>query len=124
MKALKHFICLVFCLFAFMASGQETKTPEERATIMTAWMKENLKLSAVQEKPISDLNFKYAKLNEELKAGSASRMQKFKALKSNNDAKETELKKILTAEQYDIYKNKKEELEEKLKEKAKERRKS
>src|SRR4051812_18005713 len=99
---------------------QKQFTPEERAEKITEWMKTNLNLTEAQIQPVTDINLKYAKKNEELKASTADRKVKFKQLKSNEKAREDELKKVLTKEQIKIYQAKKNELKKMIEEKSKE----
>ncbi|HEX5168038.1 MAG TPA: hypothetical protein VFW11_02610 [Cyclobacteriaceae bacterium] len=123
MKSIFFFltICTVFINQSY-AQEKTQKTPEQRAVALTEWMKTNLQLMPDQEGTIQSINLKYANLNEGLRTSSKSRMQKFKALKSNDQAKDDELKVVLTDEQFKIYESRKEELKEKFKEEARERR--
>lgn len=104
------------------AQERTPKTPDERAAALTGWMKDNLQLTPEQEEPIQSVNLKYANLNEELRSNSLSRLQKAKKLKANDQAKDKELKAILTDEQYTLYQSKKDEIRQKFKEEAQERR--
>lgn len=106
------------------ASAQEKtpKTPEERATAITDWMKTNLSLTEEQVPKVQDINIKYANKNEATKNGGESRMQKLKAVKADEKAKDRELSSVLNADQFKTYQAKKEELKQKFKEEAKKRR--
>ena len=77
-------------------------TPEERAKRLTEMMKENLKLTTVQEPKVSAINLKYGKKNEEVKKISDTTLQR-KTLKENNKLKDAELKGVLTPEQFTAY---------------------
>jgi hypothetical protein len=96
---------------------------DERAAKLTEWMKENLQLTADQEPKVQEINLRYANKTEELRNSPDSRSQKFKKVKSYNDAKDDELKKLLTEQQFQTYQAKKEEVKEEFKAKAKEKRK-
>jgi Spy/CpxP family protein refolding chaperone len=77
-------------------------TPEERAKRLTEMMKEKLKLTPAQEPKVSAINLKYAKKNEEIKKISDTATQR-KTLRDNNKLKDTELKGVLTPEQFASY---------------------
>lgn len=119
-------LLVVLCL-SFASNAQEaereTMSPEERASKLTTWMKNNLQLTDEQEKSVQEINLKYAGKTEELRNSSESKGQKFKKLKSYNDDKDKELKGLLTAEQFKTYQAKKEEVKEEFKAKASEKRK-
>lgn len=98
---------LVMCLSTGIATAQYKQgfksTPVERAQKNTAWMKVELELSDDQEKLAHAINLKYAKLNQALADEPGSRYTKQKKLKSNMEAKDSEMKQILSAVQYDRY---------------------
>jgi hypothetical protein len=100
---------------------KEPMPPAERAAKITEWMKKNLELTADQETQAQEINLKYANKTEELRNSSGTRMQKIKKLKGYNESKDEELKKVFTAEQFNTYLVKKEEVREEFKAKAKER---
>ena len=68
-----------------------------------------------------DINLKYATIVDEVKSSTDDRKKKMKTLKSNEAAKDAELKSIFTDSQYQTYLSKKEEMKKKLKEKRKEK---
>ncbi|ESU19807.1 hypothetical protein FEDK69T_30630 [Flavobacterium enshiense DK69] len=105
-------------------NAKAQSTPEQRAEKLTTWMKDNLNLTAEQIPLVQELNLKYARLNEELKNMSGPRNEKMKKIKSNETAKEEELKKILTPEQFQTYTTKKREVKEEVKTRYKEKNKS
>jgi hypothetical protein len=108
-----------------MAQEQEKDPmpPAERAAKLTEWMKTNLQLTNEQEKPVHEINLKYADKTEELRISNEPRAQKFKKLKGYNDDKDKELKVLLTADQFKTYQAKKAEVKEEFKAKAKEKKK-
>jgi len=117
----KSTLCIILLLLPGSNAHSQDKTPEQRATAITEWMKTNLQLTPEQEGPVQTVNLKYANLNEGLKTSSKARMAKAKELKSNNESKKKELKKILTPEQFKMYEAKEAELREKFKEEAQKR---
>ncbi len=111
-----------FLIIGLPLHAQESKsTSEEWAKTLTDKMKEKLSLDSQQYPKVYDINLKYIKKNMELQNSSARRMEKFKTLKANMEAKDKELKNILTADQYKVYETMKEQLKEELKEKYKNR---
>lgn len=86
-------------------------TPQQRAERLTKMMTRQLNLNAEQVEPVKAINLKYAELNEKSKGNR-------KEMKANVEAKNKELKAVLTPEQYDNYLK----LEERIKEKIRERR--
>jgi len=116
-------IFFLLSLLSLSSFAQETKTPVERAEKITGWMKRNLSLTEDQVASVQEINLRYARKNEELRDDSSSRLQKAKKLKSNDEAKDKELKTLLSDEQFKTYQLKKDEIREELKEQAKENKK-
>jgi hypothetical protein len=112
---------LLLMVFISIVHAQQAgqATPEQIATKTTEWMKTNLNLNEDQTAQVHDVNLKYATRNMDLKKSSMGRRQKLQTLKANEDAKDKELKRIFTADQYKIWEVKKEEIKELIKEKAK-----
>jgi len=96
-------------------------TPEERANKLTDWMKKNLQLNDKQVSQVQAINLKYAHQNESLKGGTDTKQKKMKTMKSNEQARDTELKGVLTADQYKKWQAKKQETKEEMKEHMKEK---
>lgn len=107
------FLVIICCSSAFAQAATES-TPEERAQRWDTWMKEQLTLSAEQEVKAHDINLKYAKQNEGLKAKEGSRKSKFQELKKTNIDKDAELKEILTEDQFKIYQEKKKDFQKQM----------
>jgi hypothetical protein len=118
MKAfLKTGIFLVFVsLFTLNVSAQETHNhkrmgAEERLAKQTEWMTQTLDLDSAKQVKVKELNLKYAKQlrdlrkadkgNDEVKVDKEEIRAQMKALE---EAKEAELKEILTPEQWEKYK--------------------
>lgn len=123
-KNRRVFISLIVSLSLFVNSySQEKEIPPaaDRAAKLTEWMKTNLQLTAEQVAPVQEINLKYANKMDDLRKRSQGRRAKMQTLKSDNKAKDAELKKILTADQFKTYLAKKEEIKKKFKEEMKER---
>jgi hypothetical protein len=75
------FALLALVLFTLQAKAQftddPTKTPQERAQILTSWMQDNLKLTDAQLKGITSINMKAATDMEAAKKEHAGNMQAF-----------------------------------------------
>ena len=120
MKFLR-FVFIILLSFATAAHAQEIHrvgTAEERAAKMTEWMKETLHLTQDQIGPVSEINRKYAQMQDDLTYAGGSRSDKMHQAKANDRAKESELQKIFTEDQFTAYKKKKAALREQLKEQS------
>jgi Spy/CpxP family protein refolding chaperone len=111
---------LLVCMFT-LAKAQEAQMPsaEARASKMTEWMKSNLNLTADQVGKVQDLNMKYAVKMDSLKNSNMDKQNRFDVMKSEGEAKDAEMKSILTADQYKTYQEKKQEMKSKYKDKDK-----
>jgi hypothetical protein len=122
-RMLKHlgFSALLIGMFS-LVNAQEGQKPsaEARASKMTEWMKTNLNLTADQLGKVKELNLKYAVKMDSLKNSSLEKEDKYAVMKSDNSARDSELKGILTDEQYKTYQEKKKEMKDKYKENTKE----
>ena len=114
-------ITLSFAVNVIFGQKKTSSTPEERATKLTEWMKTNLELNGDQATQVQTINLKYANKNQELQTQSLSRKQKMQILKDNDKAKDAELKKVLTVDQYNSYQAKKEEIRKQMKERMREK---
>jgi hypothetical protein len=96
--------------------------PELKATRLTDWMRFNLGLSEDQMQMVQAINLKYANKVEDVKNGELTKRQKIIALRADGQAMDRELKTIFSAQQFQIYLSKKEEIQKQLKEKVKSKR--
>ena len=110
---------LVFLPTIATAQMEELKssTPEERATLQTQWMKTALSLDAKAGTAVADINLKYARENQSLMDSNSPKLGKLITFHRNSEAKDAQLKTILTPQQYTLYEQKKSEMEEKMKQK-------
>lgn len=115
------FVALLLLSTSSFAQRPELGTPEERATRMTARMKEKLNLSADQETPVAAINLKYAKQNQALIETSGRNLRTARQVQAVMKKKDEELKKILNADQYQQYQAIKEEMRAELKERRKQK---
>ncbi|MDH7463093.1 hypothetical protein QEG73_17485 [Chitinophagaceae bacterium 26-R-25] len=122
---MKKIIChlLMFSVFVFASRTvlAQMPTASERATKTTNWMKSNLKLTDDQVSKVQDINLKYANKMDELKNSTDTKKQKMATMKSDESAKDAELKTVLNDSQYQSWLQKKEEMKKEMKEKMKEK---
>ena len=119
------FSAVLFAIFVLPASAQLDKlmntTPQQRADAQTAFMQSKLALTADQAPQIAALNLKYAQKMEPIIKGSSGSLMKMHQMSGVNNEKETELKQILSADQFQKYLASKEEMREKVVEKIEEK---
>jgi hypothetical protein len=85
-------------------------TPEQRASLQTAYMKEHLPLSGELLERVTALNLKAAKGVQPILDGHDGTFGKIEALRAAEKKKEAELEKLLPAEMYARYLDSKSEL--------------
>lgn len=85
------------------AAAIKKSTPQQRADWQNNMMKKDLKLTDVQYQQVSKLNLVYAKKMQPLFTSDDSRLSKGMKARSIMQEKDTKLKAILTAGQYDAY---------------------
>jgi len=115
---------LLTMFFGAQAQQQPSGDAEVWANKLTDWMKKNLTLSDAQVPQVQEINLKYANKLYALKRNTIPRRQKLEMLKDNDIAKDEEMKKVLTADQFKTYQAKKEEIKKQLKHKMKEKKKT
>ena len=119
---------ILFAAFSFSFSttirAQETQSfsAEKYAAKLNDWMKTNLQLTTEQIPKVEEINLKYAKRLEALKAKTIPRRQKLDILKADDKDKEKELKSIFTVDQFKTYQAKKSEIKKQMKENIKKKR--
>lgn len=116
-------VCMSFIAIGVQAQEEERTplTPEERATKWTEWMKTELSITAEQEPKVHEINLKYAQQTESIRTQGGSRRSKFKDVKSIDDAKDEELKAVLSPEQFEQYRARKQDMRKKVVKAARER---
>jgi len=92
-------------------------TPEQRAKLQTDLMKSKLALTPEQTATIGAMNEKYAQRMEPIIKGSEGPFTKMRQMKQVSEAKEAELKTILSPDQFQKYLAEKEEMREQFEEK-------
>lgn len=123
MKALKilalFFVLLFSTTQASFAQSKgknlSTEQKEELAANMEAYFTD-LNLSEAQKTEFKEISEKYASQMKAVKESDAHKFQKFKKVKSIRKNKNAEMKKLLSDDQYKVYLEKQEEMQEKMKE--------
>jgi hypothetical protein len=93
--------------------------PDTRARVESQYMEKELALDSSTAASVHEINLKYANANQEIMTSDKKHAEKLKEVKKNSHAKDQELKKVLTADQYKKYTEKKMEMMEMVKEKVK-----
>jgi hypothetical protein len=97
--------------------GLKNTTPEERAEKLTSMMESELSLDQKTTSAVSGINLKYAKENQTLMKSSGTQFGKIMTFRKNEEAKDAELKGVLTRDQYSQYEQKKSAMNETMKQK-------
>jgi hypothetical protein len=97
-------------------------TPKERAAMQTTMMKSKLGLTDAQTPKIAAINRKYADRMEPVIKGSQGPLMRMRAAKEIESQKETELKAVLTPDQFQKFLADKQEMREKMSERIMEQR--
>jgi hypothetical protein len=118
-------LMLVMLLVPALAMAQmddlKNTTPEERAAALTKMMQGSLSLDEKTTDAVSAINLKYAKETQALMDSSGPKLAKLMTFRQNSEAKEAELKGVLTPEQFSLYEQKKDEMQATMKQKMKEK---
>lgn len=107
---------------AFSQSTRPHKTPEERAKAQTEWMTSELKLTEEQVPKVDQINLKYAQKMEPVLNGTGRKLSKLQQMKAISNEKEVELKKVFTKEQFQLFEQRKEEMQKLAREQFKQQR--
>jgi hypothetical protein len=116
----KMFMLLCLLLTTAVAGFTQSKLTEEQKKEFKAKQeayKAKLNLTEEQATQMEAINMTYFEGLSALKQSSGSKMSKYKKFKSLNKERDAKAKKILTDEQYKIYKQQQQEMKEELKEK-------
>jgi len=124
MKSLK-ILTLFFAIFLVnantsLAQSQETKLTDEQKEELAQNMEEFLEvlnLSEEQKPEFEAITKKYAEQMQAVKDGGGGKLSMYRKVKSIRKDKNSEMKKLLSKEQYEAYLEKQEEMQAKMKEK-------
>ena len=124
MKLLKNSILVFLLLVSTIAFAQDRNLTEEQQTQLKEQLElyfEKLDLSEEQKPKFEEITKKYALQMKALKTSDKGKFAKYKEFKSIKGSKNKEMKTLLSAEQYKIYKKTQKEIQKKMKEKRKNR---
>ena len=123
MKTIKTFLIMaVIAMVGHTAVAQESKLTDAQKAQMKAQIEtyfEKLDLSEAQKPQFEDITKKYGAQMMDLKESGKGRLAKYKAYKAILENKNEEMHTLLSEEQYAIYLETQEELQQKMKEKRK-----
>src|SRR5882672_2392213 len=123
-KKIVYGLLMSALLLLFINAHSQDKmkaNPEDVAKKETEWMKTNLKLTDDQTSQAQAINLKYCNKMHDMQGGSLTKQQKMEAIKTDQQAKDAEMKNVLSADQYKSYEAKKTEMKKQMKEKMKEK---
>lgn len=117
---MKAKICWVFALLTLsvLTSRAQSKLTEEQKKELKekqAEYKAKLNLTPDQETKMEAINTTYIEGLSALKEGSGSRLSKYKQLKKLNNDRDAGMKKILDANQYQLYKEQQQDMKKEFK---------
>ena len=126
MKALvkKSFVLVLVSLFVFSVSAQRPDkssktTPEDRATRQTEMMTKQLNLTADQQAKIKEINLKYSQQQVGQRSQAKEQMkQNRENMKTQMNARDAEIKQVLTPEQLEKWQAKRNEMKQQGREKG------
>ena len=95
----------------------KSSTPEERARLQTEMMKAKLGLTTDQTPKVAAINQKYAQRMEPIIKGQEGPLMRLRQMREVGQAKEAELKGVLSPEQFQKYLVEKQEMREKFEDK-------
>jgi Spy/CpxP family protein refolding chaperone len=117
-RIIKIMMLLVLVTMATLhAAAQSKMTDEQKQEAKAKYQayKEKLKLTEDQSKKVDAINTTWFEGITELKNSGASKMAKYKKLKSLNGERDKKMKEVLTKEQFKIYKEQQAERKEEFK---------
>jgi hypothetical protein len=128
-KTIKIALSTCFLLFACILANPvfaqdkadmiKNSTPEQRAKMQTSMMKAKLQLDTVQVVKVQAINLTAAQKMDPLLKGDGGKLAKFRQMREIDNAKDKDLKNVLTPDQYKQYEAAKDEMKEKMKERLK-----
>ena len=112
---------LLSLVLSVNAQDKQPMNPQEKAQKLTDWMKTSLKLTDDQVAKVQPINLKYAQKMADTKNSTQDQKAKMDAMKADEEAKDAELKAVLTPEQYTSWEAKKADMKKEMMEKMKDK---
>ena len=106
-------LCLSTAASAQLAALKNT-TPQQRATLLTKLMHRKLGLTGNTLQQVSAINLEYANKMQPILQGADRPLEELREIKDLNEQKDTALKKVLSAGQFQQYQAAKAELRQKF----------
>jgi hypothetical protein len=99
------------------AQSKPKMTDEQKKEMMDRYQayKEKLNLTDEQASEVQKINTEYFEALSDLKNSDASRMEKFRKFRDANSTKDSKMEKVLSKEQYKMYKEFQSEIKKELK---------
>ena len=95
----------------------KSSTPAERATMQTEMMASKLSLTPDQRGKISAINLKYAQQMQPIIQSQEGPLMRLRQMRQVSEAKEAEIKQVLSPDQFQTYLAEKEQMREQFEEK-------
>lgn len=122
MKRLLILVCLLFLVIGVSAQSRLTEEQREEAIVRYQEYLERLNLTEDQKPKVEEINMNFFEGLSNLKQSSGSRLDKYRTFKELSDKRDAEMKKVLTREQYAIYKENQQEQRQNFKERRRSQR--
>lgn len=116
MKKLLMIGCMVILATSSYAQSRMTEKEKEEAIERHRIYMERLNLTEEQKPQVEEINMRFFEGVSNVKKSGSSKLDKFRTFKSLSSARDSEMKKVLTKQQYAIYEENQEEQREKFKE--------
>lgn len=109
MKKLWMIAYLVILATCSYAQSKMTEKEKEEAIARYRSYIESLHLTGEQRPQVEEINMRFFTGISNVKKSNASKLEKYRTFKSLSSARDSEMKKVLTKDQYAIYKENQEE---------------
>ncbi|RZJ67460.1 MAG: hypothetical protein EOO50_05590 [Flavobacterium sp.] len=119
---MKNSTLFIMVFLATVSTGFAQKaTSDQQALALTEKMQTQIKFNDDTKAKVYAINLDFIVKTQQLRDSDAGKAQKFKSLKSYDDKRATELKKVLTPSEYKLFETFREENREEMKQRYKDR---
>lgn len=101
--------CMVILATCSYAQSKMTEKEKEEAIARYRTYMERLNLTEEQRPQVEEINMRFFTGISNMKKSNTSKLEKYRTFKSLSSARDSEMKKVLTKDQYAIYKENQEE---------------
>lgn len=109
MKKLLMIACMMILTTCSYAQSKMTEKEKEEAIARYRTYVERLDLTEEQKPKVEEINMRFFTGISNMRKSNMSKLEKYRTFKSLSAARDSEMKKVLTNEQYSIYKENQEE---------------